>query len=97
VSVATKDIWRNIVLLVLVAAVAVILVTPDPTDDVDEILHLHQDRDGIMHLHQSVDNWGLLPTLSLSPTLLYPPLLNAAYSSRRASPSLLQLVCIFRC
>ena len=94
---ATKDIRRNIVLLVLVVAVAVILITPDTTDDVDEILHLHQDGDGILHLHQSVDDWGLVPTLGLSPNLPYPPLLYATYSSLRASPSLLQPDCTFRC
>lgn len=94
---ATKNIRRDIILLMLAAAVAIILITPDPTDDVDEILHLHQDGDGILYLHQSVDDWGLVPTLGLSPNLPHPPLLDVTYPSRRASPSLFQLDCTFRC
>lgn len=73
--------------LLLVVAVATVLITPDPTDDVHGIVRSHRT------LHPTIAGIAVATALTLHPA----EQLDGKQSSEFATSSLLQLICTFRC
>ena len=84
--VAGRRFWVFLALLVVIA-VATIVITPDPTDDVDGILRSHHPLRS-PSLGESVGVWLVLFSLAA---------LDASSPSIPTTPNLLRLICTSRC
>ena len=73
--------------LLVVIAVATILITPDPTDDVD----------GILRTHHALKSTSLGASIGVSLALFSLGALAASYPPIPATPNLLRLICTCRC
>jgi len=74
--------------LLLVVAVATVLITPDPTDDVHGIVRSHRT------LYPAIAGIAVPTALTLLPA---EQLDHKQSSTQFATSSLLQLICTFRC
>lgn len=77
---------RTFVALLLIVTVATILITPDPTDDVN----------GLVHPQKIIGALSLISTPGLSLTLLLAARLQVTSSQHATSADLLRLICICR-
>ena len=73
--------------LVVVFAVATILITPDPTDDVD----------GILRAHHALKSPSLGASVGVSLVVFPLAALAASYPPIPTTPNLLRLICTCRC
>lgn len=76
-----------LIALLVVTAVATVLITPDPTDDVHAVMRSHQ------ALHAPAVALLLVPLLAL----LITPKQHGSQMANAASVKSLQLLCICRC
>src|SRR5215472_15938232 len=72
--------------LLVVVAVACVLITPDPTDDLQ----------GTLHPNKTINCQSLLLTSGLSPSS-FGARLHITPHTKVTSPPLLRLLCVFRC
>jgi len=73
--------------LLVVIAVATIVITPDPTDDVDAILHSHH----------ALKSPSLGASVGVSLALFSLAASAASFPPISTTPNLLRLICTFRC